>query len=104
MTRLFALILTATVLTGCSELKVISGAAMRELRADGYNVEQISYNYHQKLAAQGAKTGVMMAKANAARITTDGYTVGTEKKLRLMPKAKKVRGLWESEAAKLDGK
>ena len=104
MTRLFALILTVAALTGCSEIKVIGNAAMRELRADGFNVEQISYNYHQKLAAKGANSGVLMAKADAQKIATDGRMVGSEKKLRLIPKAKRVRGLWESEAARLDAK
>jgi len=103
MTRLFALILTAAALTGCSEMKVIGSAAMRELRADGFNVEQISYNYHQKLAAKGASSGVLMAKAGTQRIATDGRLVGSEKKLRLT-KTKKVWGLWESEAARLDAK
>lgn len=103
MTRLFALIMTVAALTGCSEMKVISGAAMRELRADGFNVEQISYNYHQKLAAKGANSTVLMAKADTQKIATDGRIVGTEKKLRLT-KTKKVRGLWEREAARLDAK
>lgn len=103
MTRLFALILTVAALTGCSEMKIIGNAAMRELRADGYNIEQISYNYHQKLAAKGAETGVMLAKADTRKIYTDGMVVGSEKKLRLA-KAKKVKGLWESEAARLDAK
>jgi hypothetical protein len=103
MTRICALIITAALLTGCSEMKVISSAAMRELRADGFNVEQISYNYHQKLAAKGNTTGIMMAKAETQRIGTDGKIVGSEKKLRLT-KTKKIRGLWESQAALLDGK
>ncbi len=34
MGRLFLLVGTVFVLTGCSELQVVTGAAMRELRAD----------------------------------------------------------------------
>lgn len=102
MKRLFALILVTVALTGCSELKVIGAAAMREIKSEGYNVEQISYNYHQKLAASSVKSGVLAAKSDILTVSEDGRMVGSEKKLRLLAKPKKVRGLWEKETARLE--
>jgi hypothetical protein len=93
MLRQILIILSITILAGCSELKVIGNAAIRELKAEGMSVEQISYNYHQKLASR-EKSGVMMAKAETGTIATDGKIVGSEKKIR-MAKSKRVKGLWE---------
>ena len=94
MLKYILLILSVSILTGCSEFKVISSAAMRELRAEGMNVEQISYNYNQKLAAIEKAGGVMMAKAGGNRAAMAGNTVGGEKKM-ILAKAKRVKGLWE---------
>jgi outer membrane murein-binding lipoprotein Lpp len=94
MLRYITFILTITLLSGCSELQIIGKAAVRELRADGMNVEAISYNYHQKLAAREQAAGVMVAKAEGRMMASDGNMVGSEKKLRLA-KANKVKGLWE---------
>ena len=102
MKRLCALILVTVALTGCSELKVIGASAMREIKSEGYNVEQISYNYHQKLTASSVKTGVTLAKADRLTVSEDGGMVGSEKKLKLLAKPKKVRGLWEKEMARLE--
>jgi hypothetical protein len=43
MLRYLLIILTLYLLTGCSELKVFGNAAVRELRADGINVERTTY-------------------------------------------------------------
>jgi hypothetical protein len=94
MLRNILTILSILLLTGCSELKVIGSAAVRELRADGMNVEQISYNYHAKLEAREVSGGVMMAKADTGRIATNRSMAGEEKRLKIA-KAKRVRGLWE---------
>ena len=94
MLKYILLILSVSILTGCSEFKVISSAAMRELRAEGMNVEQISYNYNQKLAAREKAGGVMMAKAGGNRASITGNSVGGEKKL-ILAKVKRVKGLWE---------
>jgi len=94
MLRYILIILSISILTGCSELKVISNAAMRELRADGMNVEQISYNYNQKLAAREKSGELMLAKAEVNRLAMNGKVVGGEKKIRLA-KVKRVKGLWE---------
>lgn len=94
MSRYLLIILSLTLLNGCSELQVIGNAAMRELRSEGMNVEQISYNYHAKLAERERAGVVMMAKADRGRIVTDGRIVGDERKIRLA-KTKRVRGLWE---------
>lgn len=93
MLRHILIILSITILAGCSELKVIGSSAIRELKAEGMSVEQISYSYHQKLAAR-EKSGVMMAKADVGRVATDGKVVGGEKKARIA-KSKRVKGLWE---------
>ncbi len=94
MLRYILIILSILLLTGCSELKVIGNAAVRELRAEGMNVEQISYNYHAKLEAKEVSGVVMMAKADAGGIVTNGKTAGESKKFKIA-KAKRVRGLWE---------
>ena len=94
MLRYILIILSISILSGCSEMKVIGGAAMRELRAEGMNVEQISYNYHAKLEARERAGGVMMAKAENPRISNDGRVVGEDKRLKFA-KAKRVKGLWE---------
>jgi len=36
------------LITACSEMKVIGDAAMRELKADGINVERTSYHVSKK--------------------------------------------------------
>lgn len=94
MSRSIMFIVSILLLTGCSELKVISSAAMRELKSDGMNVEQISYNYSQKLAAREKAGIVMMAKADIRGIASNGILLGEEKKLKIA-KAKRVKGLWE---------
>ncbi len=93
MLRSVLVILLIALLTGCSELKVISSAALRELRADGMNVEQITYNYNKKLAAR-EKAGIIMAKVDSRRFAADGSVVAEEKKVKIA-KVKKVKGLWE---------
>ena len=97
MLRSILLILSITLLTGCSELKVIGSAAMRELSAEGMNVEQISYNYHAKLEAREKAGVVMMAKADISRVTMDGRIINGDNKLRIA-KAKRVKGLWEQKS------
>lgn len=94
MLRYILIILSISILTGCSELKVIGNAAVRELRADGMNVEQISYNYHAKLEAKERSGAVMMAKADEGRVATSGKIAGEGKRVKIA-KAKRVRGLWE---------
>ena len=91
MSRYLLFILSITLLSGCSEMKIIGNAALRELRAEGMNVEQISYNYHAKLAAMEKAGYVMMAKADTGQAATGGKVYGEGKKIR----AKKVKGLWE---------
>jgi putative VirB-like lipoprotein len=93
MRRYILIILSMTILTGCSEMQVIGNSAMRELRSDGMSVERISYNYHQKLAAREKSGDVMMAKAEST-VIRDGRLVVEEKKMRVA-KAKRVKGLWE---------
>ena len=97
MLRYLVVIAALSMLTACSELKVIGSAAMREIRADGINVEQTSYRYQQKLAAlESARGGVMMAKAE---IVVDGNRIiptGGEVKKNRVAKVKKVKGLWET--------
>lgn len=97
MLRYILIMLSITILSGCSELQVIGSAAMRELRSEGLNVEQISYNYQAKLDAREKAGTVMVAKADSGRIVTDGRSVGNEKKFK-MAKAKRVKGLWEQGA------
>lgn len=97
MLRYLIVISTLLILTACSELKVIGNAAMRELRADGINVEQTSFRYHQKLAALEKRGGgVLMAKREII-VDRDGVVQVEElvNKTRVT-KAKKVKGLWES--------
>lgn len=95
MSRHILIMLAITILAGCSELQVIGNSAIRELKSEGMSVEQISYNYHQKLAAERERSGdVMMAKAEKRQVITDGKIVGDEKKVRIA-KAKRVKGLWE---------
>jgi TRAP-type C4-dicarboxylate transport system permease large subunit len=40
-----ALFLVMVTASGCSDLRVIGSAAMREMKADGYNVEQVAYRH-----------------------------------------------------------
>ena len=95
MLRYILIILSITILAGCSELRVIGNSAIRELQADGMSVERISYNYHQKLASERERSGdVMMARAEKRIVIKDGKIVDEEKKVRIA-KAKRVRGLWE---------
>jgi hypothetical protein len=97
MLRYILIILSITVLAGCSELQVIGNSAIRELKADGMSVEQISYNYHQKLAASASRErsgDIMMAKAEKKIVIKDGKIVADEKKVRIA-KVKRVKGLWE---------
>lgn len=94
MLKYIALILSVSILTGCSEFKLISSAAMREISAEGMNVEQISYNYNQKLVAREKSGGAMMAKAEGNRVARDGNAAGGEKRI-MLAKVKRVRGLWE---------
>jgi len=95
MPRYILIILSITILAGCSELQVIGDSAMRELKSDGMSVERISYNYHQKLASERERSGdVLMAKAEKRIVIKDGKIVEDEKKVR-MAKAKRVKGLWE---------
>lgn len=94
MLRYILLILSIWLLTGCSELKVIGSAAMRELRAEGMNVEQISYNYNQKLVAREKSGGVMLAKAGENRVAMERTINAGEKKI-ILAKVRRVRGLWE---------
>jgi hypothetical protein len=94
MLRHILIILSITILAGCSELQVIGNSAIRELKADGMSVEQISYNYHQKLADREKATGVIMAKAENRIVIKDGKIVGDEKRVRIA-KAKRFKGLWE---------
>lgn len=94
MSRYLLFILSLVLLSGCSEMKIIGNAAMREFKAEGLNVEQISYNYHAKLAAREKAGVVMMAKAETGRVATNGKIVGDEKKIRVA-KVKRMKGLWE---------
>src|SRR5690349_6536112 len=97
MLRYILIILSITILAGCSELQVLGNSAVRELKADGMSVEQISYNYHQKLAATASRErfgDIMMAKAEKKIVIKDGKIVADEKKVRIA-KAKRVKGLWE---------
>ncbi|NVN98638.1 MAG: hypothetical protein HXX17_04870 [Geobacteraceae bacterium] len=94
MLKYMLIILSITILSGCSELKVIGGAAMRELRAEGMNVEKISYNYQARLESREKAGLVTMAKADVPRFTTYGRMVGEDKKIKLA-KNKRVKGLWE---------
>src|SRR6185369_2767997 len=95
MLRHILMILSITVLAGCSELQVIGNSAIRELKSDGMSVERISYNYHQKLVSERERSGdVMMAKAEKRVVIRDGKIVGDEKKIRTA-KVKRVKGLWE---------
>ena len=95
MLRHILIILSITVLAGCSELQVIGNSAIRELKSDGMSVERISYNYHQKLVSERERSGdVMMAKAEKRVVIRDGKIVGDEKKIRTA-KVKRVKGLWE---------
>lgn len=94
MSRYLLIILSLSMLSGCSELQVIGGAAMRELRAEGMNVEQISYSYHAKLEAREKAGVVMVAKGDTGRAATDGRMAGEDKRLKIA-KAKRVKGLWE---------
>lgn len=95
MSRYLLIILSISMLSGCSELQVIGGAAMRELRAEGMNVEQISYSYHAKLEARERAGGVMVAKADTAgSVATGGRMAGEDKRLKIA-KSKRVKGLWE---------
>lgn len=94
MLRYILIIVSISFLAGCSEMKVIGNAAMREFKAEGMNVEQISYKYYAKLEAKEKAGVVLMAKADSGSISTNGRMVGEEKKLKIA-KAKRVRGLWE---------
>jgi len=95
MLRQILIILSITVLAGCSELQVIGNSAIRELKSDGMSVERISYNYHQKLVSERERSGdVLMAKAEKRVVIRDGKIVGDEKKIRTA-KVKRVKGLWE---------
>jgi len=95
MLRYILIILSITILAGCSELRVIGNSAIRELQADGMSVERISYNYHQKLAsARERSSAVMMAKVGSKAVIRDGKLVVEEKKIRIA-KANRVKGLWE---------
>jgi len=95
MLRHILIILSITVLAGCSELQVIGNSAIRELKSDGMSVERISYNYHQKLVSERERAGdVLMAKAEKKVVIRDGKIVGDEKKIRTA-KVKRVKGLWE---------
>jgi hypothetical protein len=98
MLRHILIILSITILAGCSEMKVIGDAAMRELKADGMSVERISYEYHQKLAAREKTGEIMVAKAEKRIVVTDGRIFGEEKKMGKIrvAKAKRVKGLWET--------
>lgn len=94
MSRPIILILIIILLSGCSEMRVIGNAAIRELRAEGMSVETISYNYHQKLAAREQATGIMMARADLRGMATDGRRVGSAKAMK-STKVGRVKGLWE---------
>jgi hypothetical protein len=94
MLRYILIILSITILSGCSELQVIGNSAIRELKADGMNVEQISYNYHQKLAAREEYAGVMTAKAETGTYARVVKNVSDGKRVKVA-KAKRVKGLWE---------
>jgi len=48
-------IATLFLLTACSEMRVIGNAALRELRADGMNAEQLSYRTHNQSTVASAK-------------------------------------------------
>jgi hypothetical protein len=95
MLRYILIIFSITILAGCSELQVIGNSAIRELKADGMNVEQISYNYQQKLAAREKSAGVMTAKVETGTYAKIAKNVGDGKKVRIA-KAKKFKGLWET--------
>lgn len=95
MLRYINLILIGALLSGCSEMQVIGTAAVRELRADGMNVEAISYNYHQKLAAREQASRVMLAKADIRGMATDGRKVGSAANMLKTAKATRAKGLWE---------
>jgi hypothetical protein len=94
MSRYILIILSITILAGCSELQVIGNSAIRELKADGMNVDQITYNYHQKLAASEKSGDVMMAKAETGTYAKVAKNAGDGKRVRVA-KAKRVKGLWE---------
>ena len=97
MLRYILIILSITILAGCSELQVIGNSAIRELKAEGMSVERISYNYHQKLASRDSSADVMMAKAGNRTVVKNGKIVGDEKKIRTA-KVKRVKGLWEKDS------
>jgi hypothetical protein len=95
MLRYILIILSITILAGCSELQVIGNSAIRELKAEGMSVERISYNYHQKLVSERERSSdVMLAKAEKRVVIKDGKIVEDEKKIRTA-RAKRVKGLWE---------
>ena len=95
MLRLMATLIGLTLLTGCSELKIIGSAAVRELKAEGINVEAVSFRYHQKLAEAGKVEGVMVAAAEAGRLPADRPAEAGPAKAKVA-KQKRVKGLWES--------
>lgn len=66
MKRLFLLVFLMGCLTGCSELKIIGGAAVNELRAEAINVEFASSNEPVLAEEKAPEKPVMVAKAEPA--------------------------------------
>jgi len=97
MLRYLLIIPAMLTLTACSEMKVIGNAAMRELRSDGINVEQVSFRYHQKLAALESRgERVVMAKREILVDKNGIVPVEEPVKKTRVAKTKKVKGLWET--------
>lgn len=95
MKNLILAILALTILSGCSELQVIGGAAMRELRSESMSVEQISNRYYAKLENK-EQYGIMVARSDSKRLmTVANFSDDEEKQAKIIKIKKRARGLWE---------
>lgn len=95
MSRTLLVISALVLLTGCSELRLIGNAALRELKADGINVVQLAQDYHHNLEVRGKPGGELRVKIDGNRVVLVAEKQQVFKKFK-QTKTKKVRGLWES--------
>ena len=88
MKRLIAILVAMTVLTGCSELQVIGGAAMKEMQSEAINVEMASYKQTESspVPPPRPRKKVYVAKAEYNPFVKPGQQ---------MVAKNQIRGQWE---------
>ncbi len=95
MKRIIFSIMAILVLSGCSELRIIGQAAVRELKAEAINVEWSAYNQQQELAELQLKKNTMLAKADTTSKGRKAVIPSYGQRWAQTAQLQQGKGLWE---------